>query len=151
MRQVRYLASLDPKTASAAQPTIDKLSEQAIRVDDPSLSPATPASELPFGLPAPYWLDLRAYQPATIAATLAKPMLILQGARDYQATLADDLAIWQAGLAHLPHVTIRVYPADNHFFFPGTGRSTPSDYQTAQHIDPTVLADIANWLTAVNR
>jgi hypothetical protein len=53
-------------------------------------------------VPATYWLDLRAYQPVAVAAALGKPMLILQGGRDYQATVADDLAGWQAGLADRP-------------------------------------------------
>jgi hypothetical protein len=36
-------------------------------------------------------------------------MLILQGARDYQVTVQDDLTRWETGLAHRPDVTIRVY------------------------------------------
>ncbi|MDF5757646.1 hypothetical protein [Spongiactinospora sp. TRM90649] len=31
-----------------------------------------------------YWLDLRGYDPVATAATLDKPMLILQGGRDYR-------------------------------------------------------------------
>lgn len=30
-------------------------------------------------MPAPYWLDLRGYDPAAAAAMLGKPMLIVQG------------------------------------------------------------------------
>jgi hypothetical protein len=73
-------------------------------------------------------------------------MLILQGGRDYQVTVEDDLSRWKAGLAHRPEVTIRVYEADNHLFFPGTGPSTPAEYEPAQHVDPAVIADIAEWL-----
>ncbi len=116
-------------------------------VDSPGLSPSTPAGELPFGVPAPYWLDLRDYDPVAVAATLDRPMLILQGGRDYQATVADDLAGWKAGLAHRPDVTIRVYDAGNHLFFPGTGPSTPAEYEPVQHVDPKVVSDIADWLT----
>lgn len=147
LRQVRYLASLDLETAAASQPAIEALTEQARLVDSPGLSPSTPASELPFGVPAPYWLDLRGYNPVAVAASLGMPMLILQGGRDYQATVPDDLAGWEAGLAHRPDVTIRIYPSDNHFFFPGAGLSAPAEYETAQHVDPAVVADIASWLT----
>jgi dienelactone hydrolase len=146
VRQVRYLASLNPATAAAAQPTIDAMSRQARRVDSPGLSSPTPTSELPFGVPASYWLDLRGYDPVAAAAALAKPMLILQGERDYQATVADDLARWKAGLAQRPGVTFRVYPSDNHFFFPGTGRSSPAELEPVQHMDAAVVADIAGWL-----
>jgi hypothetical protein len=76
-------------------------------------------------------------------------MLVLQGGRDYQATVADDLARWQAALAGRPDVTIRVYPADNHFFFAGSGPSTPLESMSAQHVDPAVVAAIADWLMAL--
>jgi dienelactone hydrolase len=74
-------------------------------------------------------------------------MLILQGGRDYQVTVADDLSRWRAALADRPDVTIRVYEADNHLFFPGRGPSSPAEYEHAQHMDPAVITDIANWLT----
>ena len=149
VRQVRYLASLDSATVATSASAIVALTEQAARVDSAQLSTSTPAGDLPFGVPAPYWLDLRAYDPVALAAQLAKPMLILQGGRDYQATVADDLVLWQAGLASAPGVTIRIYPLDNHLFFPGTGPSTPAEYEPAQHLDAAVVADIASWLETV--
>ena len=63
--------------------------------------------------------------------------------------MADDLAGWKAGLAGHPGVTIRIYPPDNHFFFPGTGASAPAEYEPAQHMDPAVVDDIASWLATV--
>ncbi|MFI6076285.1 hypothetical protein ACIA5C_32535 [Actinoplanes sp. NPDC051343] len=66
-----------------------------------------------------YWLDLRTYDPAAEAARLDRPMLILQGGRDYQVTVADDLARWQAALAGRADVTFRVHDADDHLFHPG--------------------------------
>ena len=150
VRQLRYLAELTPETAAAAQPAIEAITRQAQLVDSPDLSPATPSSELPFGAPAPYWLDLRGYDPTAAAAALHKPILVLQGARDYQVTVADDLARWQAALADRPDVTIRVYDADNHPFFPGTGPSKPSEYEHAQHVDPAVIAEIATWLATTS-
>jgi dienelactone hydrolase len=147
VRQVRYLAALDPTTSAASEPAIEVLIKQARRIDSPELSESTPAGELPLGVPAPYWLDLRAYDPVAVAASLKKPMLILQGGRDYQATVADDLSLWEAGLAGRPDVTIRVYPEANHMFFAGSGPSTPADYEAVRHVDPTVVADIASWLS----
>jgi uncharacterized protein len=148
VRQFRYLASLDPAQAAAQSATLDVITRQAAAVDDPGLSESTPPDELPFGVPATYWLDLRGYDPAAAAAALGTPVLIVQGGRDYQATVADDLSRWEAALRGRPDVTIRVYPADNHLFFPGEGRSTPAEYEPAQHVDPAVVADVAGWLTA---
>lgn len=115
-------------------------------VESPDLSPTTPGADLLFGWPGLYWLDLRDYDPVTTAAELDQPMLILQGGRDYQVTVADDLARWRAGLGHRPDVTIRVHDAVDHMFFAGSGPSTPQDYVTPQHIDLAVVADIADWL-----
>ena len=149
VRQVRYIASLDPETAAASEPTIEALTRQAKTVDNPDLSPSTPDSELPFGVPAPYWLDLRGYHPAATAAGLDKPILIIQGGRDYQVTIADDLGAWKAALDGRLGVTIRVYDADNHLFVPGSGPSGPAEYETPQHMDPAVVAEIADWLATV--
>ena len=149
VRQVRYLASLNPETAGASEPAIEALTEKARMVDSPELSPSTPVGELPLGAPASYWLDIRGYDPAALAATLDTPMLILQGGRDYQVTVDDDLARWRAALDGRPDVTIRVYPGFNHLFVAGSGPSTPAEYEPAQHVDPEVIADIAEWLDAI--
>ena len=82
---------------------------KALHVESPSM----PSSELPLGIAAPYWLDLRDYDPVAVAADLDKPMFILQGGRDCQVTVADDLARWEAGLAGRQEVAIRVYGPDN--------------------------------------
>ncbi|WP_436763174.1 serine aminopeptidase domain-containing protein [Streptosporangium sp. V21-05] len=144
VRVTRHLATLDP--GPAAQAAVEAITRQAALVDSPHLSAATSAAELPFGYSGAYWLDLRGYDPVAAAAALDKPMLILQGGRDYQVTVADDLAGWQAGLGHRTDITIRVYDADDHLFFPGTGPSTPADYEAPQHVDAAVVADIADWL-----
>jgi pimeloyl-ACP methyl ester carboxylesterase len=145
VRQVRYLVSLDtaPGSAEAMAPVIATMTRQAETVDSADLSPSTPRADLPFNVPAAYWLDLRGYDPVRLAATLGRPILLVQGGRDYQATVADDLALWRAGLGQ---ATVRVYDADNHTFFPGAGRSTPAEYETPQHVDPAVVSDIADWL-----
>jgi uncharacterized protein len=148
VRQVRYLASLDPATEPASRPAIEELTAKARLVDSAELTPATPASELPLGAPASYWLDIRGYDPAATAAKLDKPILILQGGRDYQATVDDDLARWKAALGERPDVSIHVYPAFNHLFAPGSGPCTPAEYEPTQHVDPAVIADVAEWLKA---
>ncbi|WP_227998523.1 alpha/beta hydrolase family protein [Nocardia australiensis] len=145
VRVLRHLAEVAPEFI-AAFPPIETVIEQAKLVDSQELSPGTPAEDLPFGMAASYWLDLRAYDPVAAAAKLNKPMLILQGERDYQVTVADDLAGWRSGLADRPEVTIRTYAADDHLFFPGSEPSLPADYQRLQHVDAEVVRDIADWI-----
>lgn len=146
VRQLRYLASLGPGYGSQA--TIDAATKQAEAVDSPDLSPDTPDAELPLGVPAAYWLSLRGYDPAATAATVDRPILVVQGGRDYQVTVDDDLPAWRNHLAGRDDVTIRVYEADNHLLFPGNGPSTPAEYEPAQHVDPNIVTDVAEWLLA---
>lgn len=149
VRVARYLATLNP--GPDTRTAVELITRQAAVVDSPDLSPTTPTTDLIFGWPASYWLDLRDYDPVAAAAALNKPMLLLQGGRDYQVTVADDLARWRAGLSHRRDITIRIHDADDHMFFPGQGPSTPAGYEPPQHVDPAVVTDITNWLTAGRR
>ncbi|MFF1449670.1 alpha/beta fold hydrolase [Streptomyces sp. NPDC058274] len=143
VRVVGHLAALDPGPHSEA--VLEEITRQAATVET-ALSPRTPREDLPFGLPASYWLDLRFYDPVATAVRLDKPLLILQGGRDYQVTVENDLSLWREGLAGRPNVTIQIHEADDHLFFPGTEPSTPAGYMAPQHVDAAVIADIAAWL-----
>ncbi|GAA3107857.1 dienelactone hydrolase [Kribbella aluminosa] len=139
VRVMRHLARANPE---AVPPEAVALFErQAIAAD--TVTPDTPSSDLPFGMPASFWLDQRAYDPVATAAKLDVPILVLQGGRDYQVTVADDLPAWRAGL---PNATITVLDADNHVFFAGTGPSTMADYQIPGNLDPAVVTAITGWL-----
>jgi hypothetical protein len=121
----------------------------AVRADrQPRLLPIHTRPSVATGIPAPYWLDLRTYDPVAVAAQLDKPMRIVQGGRDYQVTVADDLIRWQTGLADHRDVTIRIYQVDNHLFFSGSGPSTAAEYEPAQHVDEAVVTDIAKWVNS---
>jgi dipeptidyl aminopeptidase/acylaminoacyl peptidase len=122
--QLTYLASVAPGTFTVEQ-TLQTL-RQAV--------------------PEAYWQDLEAYSPTQTAATLTLPMLILQGERDYQVTLAD-LQGWRNAVGGRTNVTIKSYPTLNHLFLPGEGKSTPSEYEHAGHIPDVVLDEIADWVT----
>ncbi|ROR38115.1 alpha/beta hydrolase family protein [Kitasatospora cineracea] len=144
VRVARHLAALAP--GPDADRAVADLARKADLVDDPDLAPDTPARLLPLGFSAPYWLDLRSYDPVATAAALDRPLLLLQGGRDYQVTVADDLARWRRGLAHRGDVTIRVHPDANHLFLPGTGRPSPAEYAVPGHVAPAVVDEIATWL-----
>ncbi|MGC1420689.1 MAG: alpha/beta fold hydrolase [Acidimicrobiales bacterium] len=145
VRQFQYLASLDPATQAGSQAMIDVLSRQARTVDDRAKLASAQPSDLPFGVASSYWMDLNAYQPALVARTLSRPLLILQGGRDYQATLAEDFAGWKSGLEGKDNVTFQIFDDDNHCFFRGSGPSSPKEYEALQHVDPEVVTVIANW------
>ncbi len=97
------------------------------------------------GLPVSYWLDLKDYDPAAAAKKLGIPMLILQGERDYQVTMTD-FALWKAAVGNSKGVVMKSYPALNHLFVPGEGKSLPAEYAKPGHVAPVVIDDIAKFI-----
>ena len=143
--QVTYLFSLDGAMSEEKKAQLDAIKLQVARVKEPTLSSATPSSELPLGIPAKYWLDLRGYNPAEFAKGLKVPILVLQGERDYQTTM-EDFAAWRQRLSSKSNATFKSYPKLNHLFIEGEGRSTPSEYNVSGHVAPEVIKDIAAWI-----
>ncbi|HEU0205739.1 MAG TPA: alpha/beta fold hydrolase [Pseudolysinimonas sp.] len=145
VRVMNHLASLDP-ASPALRSAAAAMEALAANVDSPQLSRRTDPRTLPFGHSGAYWLDVRGYDPVRTAAEVGRPLLILQGGRDYQVTVDDDLALWRAAFGGRDDVSFRVYDADDHLFFAGSGPSTPAGYEPRQHVDEAVIADIADWI-----
>lgn len=147
IRQLQYLGTLEDKTHHVSKAVLDAATKQARFVDSPGLSLSTPSSRLPFDVPASYWLDLRDYDPVSTAAGLGKPMLLLQGGRDYQVTLKEDFVGWKVGLEGRGDVEFRVYADKNHLFRTGKGMSSPEEYNiVGGHVDGDVVEDVAGWI-----
>ncbi len=147
MRQTRYLVDHNPDLSDAQkQAAIDQT--QAIVDQINALTPDSPADQMVFHAPPSYWLDLRSYDPVAVAQTLDLPMLFVQGGRDYQVTVKDDLSLWQAGLSDRQNVTFKIYPDLNHIFESGTGPSLPAEYQQPGNVLPEMIDDIAAWIKA---
>ena len=145
VEQFSYLASLGGAQGEEAKKQLDGLKAQVARVKDPKLSLRTPAAQLPLGVPARYWLDLRAYHPLEVVRRVTQPMLVLQGGRDYQVT-GDDFGRWKKALAGRSDVTFTVYPDLNHLFAEGKGKATPAEYGQPQHVAAVVIEDTARWI-----
>jgi hypothetical protein len=118
---------------------------QVARVKAPALSDSTLAAELPLGVPASYWLDLRGYWPAETAKSLKIPMLILRAERDYQVTAADFEG-WRKSLSARTDIEFKSYSKLNHFFIEGEGKSTQAEYDQPGNIPAYVIEDIAAWI-----
>ena len=97
------------------------------------------------GMPVAYWVDLKGYDPAAAAKKLGIPMLILQGERDFQVTMAD-FALWKTAAGSAKGVVMKSYPALNHLFVAGEGKSLPEEYAKPGHVAPAVIDDIAKFV-----
>jgi fermentation-respiration switch protein FrsA (DUF1100 family) len=73
------------------------------------------------------------------------PILILQGERDYQVTMGDFEG-WKRAMGDLSNVTLKSYPALNHLFMEGEGKSTPDEYLEPGNVAAEVIDDIAAWV-----
>ncbi len=147
LEQTEYLASLQGSPSPSAAQQIAALAKAVALAESPTLSPSTPASALPGGVPASYWLDLRTYHPLTVAADLRIPEFFSQGGRDYQVP-PSELVPWERALAGHPNATFHTYPAMDHLLLDGSGPPTPAEYSVPGHVDAQLVADLASWVHA---
>lgn len=81
----------------------------------------------------------------------AKPMLILQGEKDFQVKADVDFALYKKLLAGRDNVTFRLYPGLNHAFVTARFDSiaeAKKEFTPERHIGPEVLDDLADWIRA---
>jgi uncharacterized protein len=147
VEQARYLAQADGAISAEEQTQIDQLEQVMARVSALGPSDASNPERL-FGATTSYWLDLRGYDPPAAAAQVKQPMLVLQGERDYQVTMAE-FSRWKSALADRTDVSFHSYPALNHLFVAGTGKSVAAEYNTPGHVSEAVVRDIAMWIMAL--
>jgi uncharacterized protein len=144
--QFTYLYSLAGTMTKQQEKDLESLKAKVDRVKDPSLTEKTSPQDLPLGVSAAYWLDLRNYQPTKAAANLKMPILILQGSRDYQVLAKEDFEGWKTDLQSKENVSFKLYPKLNHLFITGEGKSTPQEYATEDHVSNDVIANIKEWI-----
>lgn len=99
-----------------------------------------------------YYFKEMGEHPASDYLTICdKPILILQGEKDFQATAEKDFAAYKQLLAGKNNVTFRLYENLSHAFVPsvyGDIMKAKQEYNVEQHIGENVIADIANWIHA---
>lgn len=137
VEQTAYISSLQKNPA--AQKQIDEIQQTAEQIRN------VKAGDTIMGVSAAYWLDLKGYRPAEEARNLTMPLLVLQGGRDYQVTMAD-FAGWKRALEG--KATLKSYPALNHLFVEGEGKSRPDEYGKPAHVSELLIDDVAKWIAA---
>jgi uncharacterized protein len=141
--QLHYLTNNGESTEGATQ--IAAADKAAAQIESPDLKPGDSVAFLGATTYGAYWLDLRNYNPIKTAEKLKVPILILQGARDYQVTPAN-FSDWQSALAHRSNVTAKFFPDANHLFISGSGPGSPSEYDKPGHVSADVIDAIATWV-----
>jgi len=145
VRQMEYIFSLDGKLTEEENARLEGYEAAAEEIKNLKPEDAETGQKALMGAFAAYWLDLRGYDPPSLASTLSSPLLILQGGRDYQVT-TTAFERWKTALKDRENVTFKLYPDLNHLFIAGKGKSTPSEYQRLGHIAVDVITDVAEWV-----
>lgn len=148
IEQLQYQVKLGGPNAPQVEKMIPEAQKEAQAIESPDLKPGTMVSLLGAQVPSSYFLDLRGYDPAVLAATLKIPIYISQGGRDYQVT-TTDFALWQKALVGHANAALKLYPSLNHLLISGTGPSKPEEYFVAgQHVSPEIITDLAAWINS---
>lgn len=136
--QIRYIDSL----SGGADPGTRQILAQLPALEAHTLPP----DSVVLGVPAAYWYMLDSLRVTASARGLKTRLLVLQGGRDYQSTMAD-FALWQRALAGRANATLKAYPDLNHLFVTGVGRATPQEYQgPGGHVAAVVIDDVVRWI-----
>jgi pimeloyl-ACP methyl ester carboxylesterase len=147
LRQVRYLATLPGTIGTQAKAELPEIRQLAAQITDTvMLEKDRPGTILFGGVGAVYYLSELRYNPVATARSIRQPLLLLQGERDYQLTVTNDLDVWLKGLKGRNGVTVVQFPNADHLFLDGSGPPTPLEYATPGHVDPKVIATIASWV-----
>ncbi|MGB9821680.1 MAG: alpha/beta fold hydrolase [Pseudothermotoga sp.] len=145
--QIEYIFSLDGKLDDQERNQVEQMKQQIDRIQNHQLQ----ETEVVLGASKAYWEDLLNYDPIQTAKSLNLPILIMQGARDYQVTAQKDFQMWQNALKERKNVTFKLYPDLNHLFISGSGPSTPYEYEQAGNVDQGVIRDIVMWIGCMIR
>ncbi|MDF2450400.1 MAG: hypothetical protein K0R26_2904 [Bacteroidota bacterium] len=144
LEQYTYIFGIDSIDAQERK-EIDTLNKQIKILKDPKQLKTAKKEQLPVNLPAVYWQSFVNYNQVNVAKKLKQPMLLLQGERDYQVSMTD-FNLWKQHLSGNPKNTFKSYPALNHMFMEGKGKSIPTEYDLQGNVDGQVIKDIAEWV-----
>ena len=148
LEQYEYIYSLDTtQTAIKKEITNLKTKIQNLKQIDKTNKTTTSPKDLPFSLPQNYWLSLQKNSPEKFAkALLQKPVLVLQGEKDYQV-LMKDFELLKILFQKHKKASFISYPALNHSFMESKGaKGVPADYMVAGKFSEKVIKDMADFI-----
>ena len=146
--QLKYISMIHE---NSTQDQIDiVVVEKKMKYLRDSLTTESNRDQLPFNIPASYWISLNHINPIKMIDSLNLPTLILQGERDYQVTMVD-FKLFQQLLRNNKNVSFHSYPALNHLFLEGTEKSMPSEYLKFSNVPHYLILDITNWINSTEK
>lgn len=114
---------------------------------------AAKAKKMGNGTTLYYFKEMGEHPAADYLRDLQKPMLIMQGEKDFQVKMDRDFVPYQELLKDKAEVTFKLYENLNHAFVPAIYDNimkANKEFAKERHIGEDVIADIANWIKAVS-
>ena len=96
-----------------------------------------------------YFKEMESFRADEYLKNCEKPVLIMQGDKDFQCKAEIDFAAYKKLLEGKENVTFHLYENLNHCFVPsvyGVISKAQQEYNKEQHIGENVITDIANWI-----
>jgi len=101
------------------------------------------------GTPLYYFKEMGQHPAADYLLASEKPVLVMQGAKDFQASVEKDFNLYKDVLKNRPNVTFRLYDNLNHAFVPAVSdniMNAKQEYNVERHIGEEVIGDLAAWI-----
>ena len=127
---------------------IDKLDKQFAGLYEMSDEQAK-AVKMGNGMTLYYFKEMGDHPASDYLLNLTKPVLILQGEKDFQATVKDDYWEYQKLLEGKKNVQFHLYENLNHAFVPAISENimmAKQEYKPRRDVDSKVIEDIALWI-----
>ena len=101
-----------------------------------------------------YFKEMGEHQSINYLKDLDKPMLIMQGDKDFQVSVEKDFNLYKELLKNRDNVTFKLYENLNHAFVPsvyGNITKLRKEYNVEQHICDYVIDDIKDWVLSQSK
>ncbi len=107
------------------------------------------ATKMGNGVTLYYFKEMGEHSASDYLMNLTKPVLILQGEKDFQATVNDDYSQYQKLMEGKENVTFHLYEGLNHAFVKSISDDimmAKQEYKPRRDVDKRVIEDIVSWI-----
>lgn len=142
LEQYEYIFNIDETISKEEKTELEKVNNEMTKLDNLD---NIKEDEIIMGAYKAYWIDNMNYRPIETAKSIDRPVLVLQGERDYQVTM-EDYNMWKDNFSSDNNWTFITYPKLNHMMMPGEGKPTNTEYKIVNRVSEKLIDDIAEWI-----
>ena len=135
---VKWIASKQMKKLTEPLKTLYNLSDEEAK-----------AKKFGGGTTLYYFKEMGEHDVPSYLEKLEKPVLVMQGAKDFQVKVDRDFNLYKELLADKTNVTFKLYDNLNHCFVSAISEDiskAKQEYKPERHIGEEVIGDIAEWI-----